>query len=218
MALESNTWQSRQEHGKLNLGIVDALAQSKYGLLNYNKEPALKNEFLPNPTFSLHSLASWCFFSFPSVPCSIEELIYACTVLKHWKTHPPWASPFPDHILEGNRVQIHFLRKSNKNFKLIQRPPYNGELGSSLSDFPVNPCLVIQALHSFSARVENLMQSELGFFLWKKGSIRDLVNIFVNSHLYLGHWQLLALSDPWAVVSSIFFFSLVLFQAGVQWL
>ena len=53
----------------------------------------------------------------------------------------------------------------NKNFELIQREPHNGELGSSLKDFPVNTCFDIHALPSFSTREEYLLQSALGSFL-----------------------------------------------------
>ena len=39
-SFESNTWQSRKTHGELTLKIVDSLARSKLGLLNYITEPA----------------------------------------------------------------------------------------------------------------------------------------------------------------------------------
>ena len=89
------------------------------------------------------------------------------TRLHNGKTNLPWDSLCSDPILEGKRVQIPFLRKLNKNINSIQRAPHNGELGSSLSDSPANPFVDRHPLHSFSTRVHNLLQSELGSFLWK---------------------------------------------------
>ena len=53
----TRTRHSRKTHGELTLRIVDALARSKFGLLNYITEPALYRVFfLTGPPLNLLSV------------------------------------------------------------------------------------------------------------------------------------------------------------------